>query len=563
LQRKCILFAICILISSAIIGFSSDLTHETANFSFSKNAIVSTDQLWSLTHGSWAGYNAFYSIISCREGGYAATGVIHYRGNQALTIVRISEDGQLLWHHAFDAFSAQVGREIIECESGGFAVIGYILDNNRDALLLRVDESGNIAWYQIFGGLQNFDQGHSLVECQSGGFAFAGFVMNENHTNSQSWLVRTDQAGNMIWSQEYGGLDDEICTSLVESESGNFILGGSTESYGNGNEDAWLLATTSQGVTIWNKTFGGIWSDVCYDVIETSRCSFVTVGETENASNLVSDGFATSYHRNGTFQWSTKFGGPSSDAANSITELTDGSFGIAGRTVEWEGNDHFDNLWLVRLTQEGDFLRCKNYGGTDDDEGCSILQTSQGDFIIAGHTESLAEHHSLAWALRIPDNSAIIPPVNTREYGPPNIFLISLGTGLAFLILLGSFLLFRQSRKELTLPWSYPSKRTVIKTYLSPRVIGDLSSILTGLTQCPKCNAILLKSESHCPKCSTLLHRCIFCDETISPDTPVIFCPSCAALAHHNHMIEWLAKRQFCPRCGLHFPDSSNPRPPT
>ncbi len=522
---------------------------------------MTTDQLWSLTHGSGAGYNAFYSIISCRAGGYVATGFIHYRGGQALAIVRIAEDGQLLWQHAFDAFSGQVGREIIECESGGFAIIGYILDNNRDALLLRLDESGSVSWYQTFGGSQNFDQGLSLVESQSGGFAFAGSVMDENSTNSQSWLVRTDQVGNVLWSQEYGGPDDEICSALVESESGNFILAGSTESYGHGNEDAWLLSTTPRGIAIWNRTLGGLWSDMCYDVIETRNGCFVTVGETENSSNLVPDGFAASYHSNGTFQWSTKFGDLSSDAANAVIELADGSFAIAGRTVAWAGNDHFDNLWLVRLTSEGDFLRSKNYGGTDDDKGHSILQTTQGDFVIAGQSASLAESYSLAWVLRIPDNSAIITPVETRTYGPPNVFLISLGISLAILILLVSYLLLQKSRKELSLLWSNPSKQSVIKTYLSPRVIADLSSVLTGLIQCPKCNAILLKSEGQCSRCSTLLHRCIFCDETISPDTPVIFCPSCAALAHYSHMIDWLTKRQFCPRCGLHFPNSSNPRP--
>ncbi len=557
LLRKCRLFCICILISSIITGIGFGLTLDTANYTAPNYARVNTDQLWSLTHGSWAGYNAFYSIISCKAGGYVATGFIHYQEKQALAIVRIAENGRLLWHQAFEAFSAQVGREIIECEAGGFAVIGYIPDNHRDALLIRLDESGTISWHQTFGGSQNFDQGLSLVECQSGGFAFAGSVMNENHTNSQSWLVRTDESGNMLWSQEYGGMDDEVCTSLVESRSGNFVLGGSTESYGHGNEDAWLLVTSPTGGALWNKTFGSLWSDVCSDVIETRSGNLVTVGETEKTSNLVSDGFAISYHSNGTLQWTTLFGEQSSDAAYAITELADGSLGIAGRTVEWEGNDHFDNLWLVRLTREGEFLRSKNYGGTEDDQGYSILQTSQGDFIIAGRSESLAEYHSVAWALRIPDNPELILPEDTRTYGPPNMFLIFLGTGLSIIMVLGSYLLLRQSRKEISDPWAQPTKQAVLKTYLSPRMIEDLTSVLTGLTQCPKCSATCLKSDSQCSLCSTLLHRCIFCDEVLSPDTPIAFCPGCGALAHYKHMTDWLAKRQFCPRCGLHFPDYS------
>ena len=512
---------------------------------------VNSDYLWSIALGSGISNNAFYSITACQEGGYIATGTIWHLGLASLLLVRIAENGRVLWQRIFQEFTSQSGSEVIECQSGGFAVIGSTTYNNQDALLVRTDESGNISWFRTYGRVTMADQGLALVECQSGGFAFAGFVRNANFTNSDFWLVRTDVQGNLLWAYNYGGARDDICYSLIETEEENFVLAGSTTSFGGGNEDVWILQINSAGKVLWNTTYGGIRADICFDIIQTNTGNYVISGKTETTDNFVSDGFAASILKNGTIEWNTLFGSSSRNYVYCITECIDGSYALTGQTIDWDGTYFFANLWLVRLDSKGDYLWSKSYGGRSKDVGRALLQTLNGDFVIAGISESLVEEGSVAWVLRVPNTLA--PPDNTQVYGPPNFFLIGLGTALSLLVILGSYLLLYRGQRDISIPWSNPSKRDIQKSYLSPRLIEDLSLILTGLTTCFSCGKATNKANDRCSICSTHLHRCLFCNGIIQNDDLIIFCPGCGALAHHIHMLEWLKKQQLCPRCGLHF----------
>ncbi len=499
-----------------------------------------------------AGNSIFNSLAHCQQGGFIATGSEMYSGQPALILVRFDDFGVKMWRNLVHDFMTQIGMEVIECRSGGYAIVGYVSENNGDALLLRTDEFGRETWVRTFGRVTQPDRGAALVECQSGGFAFAGTVRNANFTNSDYWLVRTDYQGHILWERFYGGLRDDVCHSLVESEDGGFVLGGSTKSYGHGNEDAWILRTNSDGDVLWNTTFGGLRTEIGYDIIPTHTGDFVFVGETATNGNLVSDGFAATIHGNGTLLWNVTFGGVSRSRAYGVAECFDGSLAVTGQTVDWVGNSQYYNLWLVRLSGEGEFWWSKTYGGQRSDEGRSILQTENGDFIIVGQSNSILDHGTAAWGLRVPDIPPL--PIDTRIYGPPNFFFIGIGTGLSVLVISGSYFLFYRSRKEIALPWTKPSRMAIRKSFLAPRLIEDLASILTGLRKCTNCNEISMNEKARCSKCRHPLHRCLLCDEAIRQDDLITFCPGCNVLAHHSHMTEWLEKRQYCPRCGIQLP---------
>jgi hypothetical protein len=229
-----------------------------------------------------------------------------------------------------------------------------------------------------------------------------------------------------------------------------------------------------------------------------------------------------------------------------------GCYAITGRTS--------GNLWLVRLNGTGQYLWSKSYGGTEEDEGRSILQAANGDLVMVGmstveqwHEAHLRKH---AWVIRVPN----APPqdATTPKYGSPNMILISAGTGLAVLVLLGSYLLWFRSQREISTPYTKPSKQILEKSFQSPRLLEDLVSMFTGSMRCAKCNEIVPKANVRCSKCTAHLYCCIFCGAIIRKDDLVMFCPKCGAIAHQTHMREWLAKRPFCPRCGMRLIGSEN-----
>jgi hypothetical protein len=250
----------------------------------------------------------------------------------------------------------------------------------------------------------------------------------------------------MLWNVTYGGTAHDICYTLVETPNQELYLAGSTESFGAGEEDVWIVKTYASGIEIWNSTYGGPMLDICYDLIESGTGDYTFVGTTENSDNLIADGYIASIHENGSLIWETMFGGRLFDIGYAVTECQDGGYAITGHT--FDGSDWSSNLLLTRISSEGEFLWSKSYGTSNDDEGRSILQAENEDFVLVGFTNRYIDSglttHSTAFAMRVSDTQqGILPP---RQYGPPDFGLISAGCGLAILTLLGAYLMLIRSR---------------------------------------------------------------------------------------------------------------------
>ena len=82
--------------------------------------------------------------------------------------------------------------------------------------------------------------------------------------------------------------------------------------------------------------------------------------------------------------WTKTFGGSSNDHGYSVQQTTDGGYIIAGRTDSY-GNGGRD-LWLIKTDSNGDSTWTKTFGGSSNDEGRSVQQTTDGGYIIIGST---------------------------------------------------------------------------------------------------------------------------------------------------------------------------------
>jgi hypothetical protein len=93
-------------------------------------------------------------------------------------------------------------------------------------------------------------------------------------------LIATVQASSDLWSKSFGGPEDEMLHSLVETSDGGYVLAGTTYSFDDaeGESDFWLVKTDADGNVQWNRTYGGQKSDVAYAVIETSDGGYALAG---------------------------------------------------------------------------------------------------------------------------------------------------------------------------------------------------------------------------------------------------------------------------------------------
>ncbi|MFC1543114.1 leucine-rich repeat domain-containing protein [Candidatus Neomarinimicrobiota bacterium] len=95
---------------------------------------------------------------------------------------------------------------------------------------------------------------------------------------------------------------------------------------------------------------------------------------------------------------SQTFGGKKDDHGYSVQQTTDGGYIIAGHTESYGAGDV--DAWLIKTTYLGDISWTKTFGGSSIDISYSVQQTSDGGYILAGETESSGAGDADAWLIK-------------------------------------------------------------------------------------------------------------------------------------------------------------------
>jgi hypothetical protein len=248
-----------------------------------------------------------------------------------------------------------------------------------------------------FGGSSD-EIGESIQQTADGGYIITGSTESFGNGGKDVWLIKTDNEGNLEWNKSFGGANDDIGYSVAQTNFGGYIITGSTESFGNGAKDAWLIKTDSQGNEDWNQTFGDSLDDSGEFVQQTSDGGFIIAGWTYSFSNGDSDSWLIKTNSNGGEEWNQNFGGSNADVGLSVAQLTDGGYIVTGYT-ESLGSDAKD-AWLYKTDMQGNALVIELFGGSGEDIGKSVRQTNDGGYIIAGFTESFGNGANDVWLIK-------------------------------------------------------------------------------------------------------------------------------------------------------------------
>ena len=128
---------------------------------------------------------------------------------------------------------------------------------------------------------------------------------------------------------------------------------------------------------MWNKTYGGPENDFAQAMIQTKDGGYAIAGETNSFGAGDSDCWLIKVDYNGNVQWNKTYGESTADGAKSVIQTSDGGYVIVGYAAD---NNASTDVLFVKTDPFGNMQWNQTYGGVGRDVAVSVVQTADGGY---------------------------------------------------------------------------------------------------------------------------------------------------------------------------------------
>lgn len=286
-----------------------------------------------------------------------------------------------------------------------------------DYWVVKLDVSGNILWDKTLGGA--LGDGLTVLQPTPDGGCIAGGNSNSNVSGNKSensrggndfWIVKLNASGQIEWQRTIGGSGNDILSSILETNSNEYLLGGWSDSNisgektenSKGSSDFWIVKINLSGTILWQKTIGGNSGDRLSSMTKSNNSillagdssSNISGDKSENSRGL-SDYWLVKIDNNGTLQWDKTYGGADSEDMFGVTPHPNGGYVVSGGTKSSSSGDKTDaffggtgDAWIIRIAENGSLLWQKAIGGSDGEALYNVITLSDQSIVLGGSTIS-------------------------------------------------------------------------------------------------------------------------------------------------------------------------------
>ena len=225
-----------------------------------------------------------HSVQQTSDGGFIVAGQTDYNHSRSIWVLRLDANGNDIWQKAWggDIFGGSIyggAYSIQQTLDGGFIVAGWAID---DIWVLKLNANGNVTWQKTYGGSGTAEVARSIQQTTDGGYIVAGYTDSYGAGRFDMWVLKLNANGNVTWQKTYGGPGTEAAYSIQQTTDSGYIVAGYTDSYGAGSSDMWVLKLNANGNVTWQKTYGGPDTEAAYSIQQTTDSGYIVAGSTNS-----------------------------------------------------------------------------------------------------------------------------------------------------------------------------------------------------------------------------------------------------------------------------------------
>lgn len=288
----------------------------------------------------------------------------------------------------------------------------------------------NINWNKSFIADQS-EESYAIAALITGDLILAGSVKFSDKRGKDILLRKCNQSGDIIWEKSISRDGDQEAISVLELPNQNLVIGCS--SLENGKQQVLLTETDKSGTRVGEKLFTSIKSDILSKMILSYDTSLVLCGYTNSRGKGSFDFFLTKLKTDFTLIWDKTYGTGADELAFDLIESSEGEFVMAGITKTRTAGS--EDAWIVSVDQQGELTWETSVGSSGTDIAGCLIETHRYQFVVAGFSNSNEKKNNDFWFFKLNKGGVkvwdrlIARPTNDKIYAIANLSDISFIVG--------------------------------------------------------------------------------------------------------------------------------------
>lgn len=302
------------------------------------------------------------------------------------------------WAKRYNGGVAEGARDVHETSDGGVVAAGWTKSFGApsglsDMWIVRLDSSGNVIWEKRYSGASR-EEISRLEPTSDGGFVGVGLSTSSGVPHHVPLVLKVDSSGTTQWQKVYTASGRDWGNAIKQTSDNGYIIGGGNDPlpFG-GNAVPALIKVDSAGTIQWQRQYSTN-NGLVADVVQTTSDGGYLAATTDSQDIILLKVDST-----GDIQWQMRYGGASSDGPETLIKTSDGGFLLVGNTSSFGAGGR--DAWVLKLDSTGNVTWQFAYGGSGNEDGLHVVQTSDGGYIVSGATTTSALSTRDMWILKL------------------------------------------------------------------------------------------------------------------------------------------------------------------
>ena len=345
-------------------------------------------------------------IYQTSDGNIAVLSTVEDSSHTSIQLTKVSLEGNILWTHRYqDSISNLVANDLTLSPDGGFLITSTRLGKSYQAWVLAVDNNGDSLWFKQYktGFVGGAPTSPSLIVPDgTGNFLICGVYQNSQNDVYGPLLFLIDQKGNLINQKNDtiaqispAEVKNPLSSNAVTTiKDGGFLLIGSDPSGNISTPEFYRIQINNLAHT----------SGVAWPQQYVRTFHGITIG---TSNNFILFGDSTVNNNNGKLQSAVIYSVPDDGAylptwvdyyPDSTDNNTLGDHNSFTSGIHTSDNGYLavgysvirsdTSIFIAKIDGAGKKIWAKIYPGFGGDLATSVLQASDGTYIVAGTTTS-------------------------------------------------------------------------------------------------------------------------------------------------------------------------------